>query len=99
MCKKKLNEDIQHIFIDCMYTKKGFEYLKHQFLIDKTLNNSLGLLEYKRKVCEEDHMALSCFVYSIWRVRNSLKHNEKGANPFELFKIYFNKWLISLTNI
>ena len=99
MCKKKLDENIEHIFVKCKYSKESFEYLRNNFLTDKSLINTLVLLDYKRNVCDGDYRILSCFVYSIWRVRNALKHNEKNANPFEVFKIYFNKWLISLTNI
>ena len=99
MCKKKLDENIEHIFVKCKYSKESFEYLRNNFLTDKSLINTLVLLDYKRNVCDGDYRILSCFVYSIWRVRNALKHNEKNANPFEVFKIYFNKWLISLTKI
>ena len=98
MCKKKLNENIEHIFVKCKYSKDSFEYIRN-LLTDKSLINTLVLLDYKRNVCDDDYRILSCFVYSIWRVRNALKHNEKNAKPFELFKTYFNKWLISITNI
>ena len=99
MCKKKLNEDIQHIFVNCKYAIEAFGYVKNDFLTNKTLNNSVNLLEYKRNIGEDDYRSLSCYVYSMWRVRNSLKHNEKSANPVEIFKIYFNKWIISISNI
>ena len=99
MCKKKLNEDIKHIFVNCKYAKESFGYVKRDFMTDKTLNNSLELLEFKRDVDDFDYRILSCYVYSMWRVRNSLKHNEKNASPFELFKIFFGKWIISISNI
>ena len=99
MCKKKLNEDIKHIFVNCKYAKEAFGYVKSDFMTDKTLNNSLELLEFKRDVDDFDYRILSCYVYSMWRVRNSLKHNEKNASPFELFKIFFGKWIISISNI
>ena len=98
MCKKKLNEDIQHIFVNCKYAIEAFGYVKNDFLTNKTLNNSVNF-EYKRNIGEDDYRSLSCYVYSMWRVRNSLKHNEKSANPVEIFKIYFNKWIISISNI
>ena len=91
MCMEKLNEDIKHIFINCKYAEKTFNYIRNEFLTNKTVNNSLELLEYKRNVGEDDYRTLSCYIYSMWRVRNSLKHNEKNANPVELFKAYFNK--------
>ena len=34
MCKKKLSEYIQHIFLECKYTKESFEYIRINFLID-----------------------------------------------------------------
>ena len=99
MCKKKLNEDIQHIFVNCKYAKETYEYIKNDFMTDKSLKNSLELLEFKRNIIDDDCRILSCYIYSMWRVRNSYKHNEKSASPFELFKMYFNKWIISMSNI
>ena len=99
MCNKKINEDISHNFVGCKYAKETFEYIKNDLLSNKTLNNSLDLLEFKRNVTGEDYRILSNFVYSMWRVRNSCKHNKRNDNPFELFKAYFNKWIISMSNI
>ena len=99
MCNKNLKEDLQQFFIDYKVAKDSFEYLKVNFLVDKSLTSSLILLGYKRSICEDDFRALSNYVYIMCRIRNTLKHKEKEINPFELFKVYFNKWLISLTSI
>ena len=97
MCKKTLNENEEHIFVKCKEAEKCFEHIKYK-LIDKKLKNSLVLLKFKRGLAEQDYKILSCYVYCVWRVRNECKHGN-GVNPFETFKILFNKWYISLTNI
>jgi hypothetical protein len=97
MCKKTLNENVEHIFVKCKEAEKCFEHIKYK-LIDKKLKNSLVLLKFKRGLAEQDYKILSCYVYCVWRVRNECKHGN-GVNPFETFKILFNKWYISLTNI
>ena len=68
------------------------------YLDKKELKNSLVLLKFKRDVAEKDYKILSCYVYCVWRVRNECKHG-RDADPFEIFKIFFNKWFISITNI
>jgi hypothetical protein len=98
MCKKNLNENSEHIFVKCEYAERFFEFIKENYLEKKDLNNSLVLLKFKRGVAERDYKVLSCFVYCVWRVRNECKHG-MDVNPFEIFKILFNKWYISLTNI
>jgi hypothetical protein len=67
-------------------------------LSKKELKNSLVLLKFKRDVTERDYKILSCYVYCVWRVRNECKHG-RDVDPFEIFKILFNKWFISITNI
>ena len=99
MCKKVINEDLEHIFIKCDIAKKCFQYVKENFLEDKETSNSLVLLKFKRRMTEEDYNALSCFVYVVWRVRNECKHGDDKVNSFEIFKRFYNKWLISLTSI
>ncbi len=66
------------------------------FMIKKSLQNSLVLLKFKRKITEKDHKVLSCYVYCVWRVRNECKHQDIN-DPFETIKVLFNKWYISLT--
>ena len=97
VCKKKLSEDLEHIFVKCEKSKIFYTYIKEYFLSNKAMENSLDLLRYKRKVAEEDYRVLSCFVYVVWRVRNACKHGEVGDDPCVFFNILFNKWLISLT--
>ena len=55
------------------------------------LKNSLVLLELKSNLSERDYRVLSCYVYCALRVRYECKHG-KDVNPFETFKILFNKW-------
>jgi len=98
MCKKKINEDCEHIFIKCERAREFYEYVRHAYLHKKNLPNSLDLLEFKRGISEDDYRALSCFVYSVWRVRNMCKHNELDVNLTNNFKIIFNKWLVTLSN-
>ena len=43
MCKKVINEDLEHIFIKCDIAKKCFQYVKENFLEDKETSNSLVL--------------------------------------------------------
>ena len=49
MCKKVINEDLEHIFIKCDIAKKCFQYVKENFLEDKETSNSLVLLKFKRR--------------------------------------------------
>ena len=98
MCKKVLNEDLEHIFVKCDMVKKWFHYVKENFLENKETSNSLVLLKFKRRMVDEDYRTLSCFVYVVWRVRNECKHGDTRINSFEIFKRFFNKWLISLNN-
>jgi len=98
MCKKTLNENSEHIFVKCELAKKFFNYIKHDFLEKKELKNSLVLLKFKRDLAGKDYGILSCYVYCVWRVRNECKHGN-DVDPFEIFKIFFNKWYISITNI
>ena len=97
MCKRVLNENTEHIFVKCEQTVKIFEYIKSNFLGNKNIKNSLVLLKFKRDLTVEDYKVLSCFTYCLWRVRNECKHRN-DVNPFEIFKILFNKWYISLTS-
>ena len=75
------------------------KYMHSEYLHKKSLINSLDLLEFKRRVSENDYKALSCFVCSVWRIRNMYKHNEIVDNHLDNFKAVFNKWFITLTNI
>jgi hypothetical protein len=99
MCKKILNESPKHIFIMCEISKKNYEYMRQNYLHKKNLENSLDLLKFKRRVTENDYKALSCFIYSVWRIRNMCKHNEISENHFSNFKTVFNKWFITLSDI
>jgi hypothetical protein len=98
MCKKTLNENSEHIFVKCELAEKFFDFIKNAYLDKKELKNSLVLLKFKRDVTERDYKILSCYVYCVWRVRNECKHG-RDVDPFEIFKILFNKWFISITNI
>jgi hypothetical protein len=98
MCKKTLNENSEHIFVKCKIAENCFDFIKNAYLEKKELTNSLVLLKFKRDVMERDYKILSCYVYCVWRVRNECKHG-RDVDPFEIFKIFFNEWLISITNI
>ena len=99
MCERRLNEDCEHIFVKCERSKEFYEYVRNKYLHKKNLKNSLVLLEFKRGISGEDNKALSCFVYSVWRIRNMCKHKEIDGNHMSNFKEIFNKWFITLTNI
>ena len=99
MCERSLNEDSEHIFVKCERSIEFYEYVRHNYLHKKNLENSLVMLEFKRGVSREDYKALSCFVYSVWRVRNMCKHKEIDGNHMSNFREVFNKWFITLTNI
>ena len=70
MCKKNLNESCEHIFINCECPREFYEHVKHEYLHKKNLNNFIKSLERKRGIAENDCGALSCYVYSVWRIRN-----------------------------
>ena len=99
MCEKNLTESPKHIFVTCEISKKFYEYMRQEYLQKKNLTNSLDLLEFKHKVSENDYKALSCFVYSVWRVRNMCKHSEITDNHLNSFKPIFNKCFFTLSNI
>jgi hypothetical protein len=81
-----------------MGAERFFEFIRENYIEKKDLNNSLVLLKFKRNVTEKDYRVLSCLVCCVWRVRKECKHG-MDVDPFEMFKILFNKWYISLTNI
>ena len=89
MCKKVLNEDLEHIFVKCDIAKKCYKYIKENYLEDEETPNSLVLLKFKRRMAEEDYNALSWFVYVVWRVRNECKHGDDKVNSFEIFKRFY----------
>ena len=99
MCKRKLNEDLEHIFVRCKYSIDFYEYIRENFMQKKSLTNSLDLLKFKRGIAENDKRALACFVYGVWRVRNICRIDEKYGNLMSNFKAIFNKWFITLSNI
>ena len=99
MCKKILSESPKHIFITCEVSKEFYEFVRQNYLHKKSLENSLDLLEFKRRVSENDFKALSCYVYGVWRIRNLCKHNEISDNYISNFKSVFNKWFITLTSV
>ena len=74
--KKKLSESPKHVFITYEVSKECYEFVRVNYLHKKNLENSLDLLEFKRRVSENDYKALSCYVYGVWRIRNLCKHNE-----------------------
>ena len=96
---QEISEDLEHIFVKCEYTKSFDKYIRTNIRQKKNLTNSLVLLRFKRDLAEEGSKSLSCFVYSVWRVRNKCKHDEVGVDPMGSFKTIFNKWYISLSNI
>ena len=65
LCAKKINEDLEHIFVKCEYRKSFYEYIRINILQKKNLNNSLVLLWFKRNLAEENYKSPSCFVYSV----------------------------------
>jgi len=99
MCKKKLNEDLEHIFVKCSFSKKIFDYIKINWLRKENLRNSLDLLKFKRNLSEEHYRIISCYIYCTWRIRNECKHKENYKNILETFKVIFNKWIISMNSI
>jgi hypothetical protein len=97
LCKKKTIEDLGHLFVDCVVTKKCFESISSRFKINSSLDQDL--VQLKLKVPDEDYIQLSNFVYSIWRTRNTMKHGNSNFDPISIFKNIFNGWSISKTSI
>ena len=87
ICKKEIDEDIEHILFKCEGIKECKELVKEK-LKDKIAINIYDKIRYGYGVCRDDYVALSCYASVIWRVRNILKHNsEKQFNV--LFKRFF----------
>ena len=100
LCNKKQNENIQHLFVDCHVAIKCYEYIRKSFLINKKIKNSLSFVKYKYKTEIKDYRMISCYVYCLWRTRNSIKHDKIiYTNGCQYFKEIFNKWIISMTSI
>ena len=100
LCNKKLDENLQHLFVDCQVAIKCYEYIIEFFLINKTKKNSLSFVKYKYKTEIKDFRIISCYIYCLWRTRNSIKHDEiLYINGLQYFKVNFNKWIISMTSI
>jgi len=99
MCKQRLNEDLEHIFVKCKHSIEFYNYVKENYLHKKNRPNTLDLLKYKRGMAENDFKALSCFVYVVWRIRNKCRIEENDENHMVNFKAIFNKWFITISNI
>ena len=98
MCEKNLDEDIDHIFVNCNQTKLFYNFIKEKYLKNKIIENSIEILQYKNKLGDEDFKILSTFVYTVWRIRN-MSIYESGFDCQIVFKILFGKWLLSKTMI
>ena len=81
--QKKLNEDLEHIFVKCSYAIEFFDYIKINWLRKENLRNSLDLLKFKRDLTEDHYKIISCFIYCTWRIRNESKHKENFKNILE----------------
>ena len=98
MCDKFLDENIEHIFVNCKQTKLFFDHIRIKYLNNKKLENSIELLQYKNKQNDEDCRILSTFVYTVWRIRN-MSINENNFDCQIVFKILFGKWYLSKSGI
>ena len=69
LCNKITDEDLSHIIGACIGTSVCFDYIRYNFLIDKSLVLSLDLMQIKTNVDKNDYFYISYFVYAIWITR------------------------------
>ena len=99
LCNKVTDESISHLFVECDLAKKCYDFVKNKFLLDKNIRLSLNLVQYKLNINKNDYAMISTFAYSIWHIRNKIKHSNGSHNVMSLFERVFNKWSISITGI
>ena len=98
LCKKEVDEDLEHLFLSCDSIKPCLNFVEN-ILEKKQRINSIDCVRYKRNYSKQDYLVISFYTECIWRIRNIMKHNSEKINLIAVFIKFFNKWLISQTEI
>ena len=86
-------ETRDHLFVECLFTKKMFENIS-QKLRNKKVFNKLDLI-LNLNVDERDVKIISIFKMSIWSLRNLIKkERKKNCEKEIIFKKYYTEILI-----
>ena len=99
LCNRIVDEDIEHIFVQCVTTKLCFDLVSENYLCNKDSKLSLDMIQFKSGVDKLDFVHIAGFVYCIWITRQSVRNIENHNGALQIFKKNFNKWLISITVI
>ena len=88
-CEKK-TETIEHIFVECKGAQECFDTIK-RYLTDSSIKISNNNILLSLNQSERDKIIISIFKYSIWSLRNKLKHNK--VEKLKYFAEKFEWWL------
>ena len=89
---KRANEDLDHLFINCIETNKFFNFIKHKFK-EKNLvqnKNNIYFLNLKNK---DDLKLISSFKMSIWQIRESIRKKKEIRDRNIYFLKFFDNYL------
>ena len=97
MCKncyfcEKVNESVEHLFVECEKTKRLFEENKVSFFKNRITSYERNSVLYHINLEHETSKLMSIFKLSVWRLRNLIKNNPTVYN-INIFKnmLYANK--------
>ena len=97
ICKKEVDEDLEHIFINCKRVEPCIAFVSKQLNLKKIPN--IDCIRYKYDFMEKEYLSFSYYTTCIWKIRNIMKQSGEKVNILALFKKLFNKWYISQTEI
>ena len=94
MCKncyfcEKVNESVEHLFVECEKTKRLFEENKVSFFKNRITSYERNSVLYHINLEHETSKLMSIFKLSVWRLRNLIKNNPT-VNIFKNM-LYANK--------
>ena len=92
---EKHTETRDHLFVECSFTKKMYEYVRPKLNNQNSCNKLEIIINFN--LDEDDVKVISIFKMSIWSLRNLLKKRKNSNEKEIIFKnILFKKFLIYL---
>ena len=92
---EKHTETRDHLFVECSFTKKMYEYVRPKLNNQNSCNKLEIIINFN--LDEDDVKVISIFKMSIWSLRNLLKKRKNSNEKEIIFKnILFKKSLIYL---
>jgi endonuclease/exonuclease/phosphatase family metal-dependent hydrolase len=89
------DEERDHLFTKCEEVRKLFEIASQNLEVKRSLSFRCIILHENQN--EKDFVKVCYFKFLIWRIRNILRVKNQ-VNIELLFRKFWNKWLISITD-